>query len=109
MEEIIKMTNITKRFGSIVANDNINIVVEKGSIHALLGENGSGKSTLMKILFGIYRSNEGEIYIRGKKERIISPTHALQKGICMIHQHFMLVPQLRSVYKELHADRETGC
>lgn len=108
MEEIIKMTNITKRFGSIVANDNINIVVEKGSIHALLGENGSGKSTLMKILFGIYRSNEGEIYIRGKKERIISPTHALQKGICMIHQHFMLVPQLTVVENIIAGDKRNS-
>lgn len=108
MEEIIRMSNITKRFGSVVANDHINISVEKGSIHALLGENGSGKSTLMKILFGIYKATEGDIYIRGVKEKITSPPQALQKGICMIHQHFMLVPQLTVVENIIAGDKKHG-
>ncbi|MBE6895335.1 MAG: ABC transporter ATP-binding protein [Ruminococcaceae bacterium] len=90
-EYIIEMKNITKRFPGIVANDNVTIQIKKGEIYALLGENGAGKSTLMSMLFGMYEPDEGEIYVRGKKERISSPTYATKLNIGMVHQHFKLV------------------
>ncbi len=90
-EYIVEMRHITKRFPGIVANDDVSIAVKKGEIFALLGENGAGKSTLMSMLFGMYEPDEGEIYIRGKKTRVNSPTHATQLGIGMVHQHFKLV------------------
>ncbi|QQE76570.1 ABC transporter ATP-binding protein [Brevibacillus composti] len=85
------MRGITKRFPGIVANDNINLVVKKGEIHALLGENGAGKSTLMNILFGLYQPEEGDILINEKIVKITSPNVANELGIGMVHQHFMLV------------------
>lgn len=85
------MRGITKRFPGIVANDNINLVVKKGEIHALLGENGAGKSTLMNILFGLYQPDEGEILINEKPVQISNPNIANELGIGMVHQHFMLV------------------
>lgn len=85
------MRGITKRFPGIVANDNINLKVKQGEIHALLGENGAGKSTLMNILFGLYQPDEGEILIHGKPVNITSPNVANELGIGMVHQHFMLV------------------
>lgn len=88
---VVEMKGITKRFPGIVANDGINLTVKKGEIHALLGENGAGKSTLMNILFGLYQPDEGEIWIKGKKEQITGPTMAGNLGIGMVHQHFMLV------------------
>ena len=90
-EYIIEMKNITKRFPGIVANDNVTIQIKKGEIYALLGENGAGKSTLMSMLFGMYEPDEGEIYVRGKKETISSPTYATKLNIGMVHQHFKLV------------------
>ena len=90
-EYIIEMLNITKEFPGIKANDNITLQLRKGEIHALLGENGAGKSTLMSMLFGMYEPDEGEIYIRGKKEIISSPRYATQLNIGMVHQHFKLV------------------
>ncbi|MBR5306048.1 MAG: ABC transporter ATP-binding protein, partial [Oscillospiraceae bacterium] len=90
-EYIIEMKNITKRFPGIVANDNVTIQIKKGEIYALLGENGAGKSTLMSMLFGMYEPDEGEIYVRGKKEVISSPTYATKLNIGMVHQHFKLV------------------
>ena len=90
-EYIVEMKNITKRFQGITANDRISIQIKKGEIYALLGENGAGKSTLMSMLFGMYEPDEGEIYIRGKKERILSPKYAAQLNIGMVHQHFKLV------------------
>ena len=90
-EYIIEMKNITKRFPGIVANDNVTIQIKKGEIYALLGENGAGKSTLMSMLFGMYEPDEGEIYVRGKKEKISSPTYATELNIGMVHQHFKLV------------------
>lgn len=90
-EYIIEMKHITKRFPGIVANDDVTIQIKKGEIYALLGENGAGKSTLMSILFGMYEPDEGEIYVRGKKEKIISPNYATQLNIGMVHQHFKLV------------------
>ncbi|KKX54220.1 MULTISPECIES: ABC transporter ATP-binding protein [Brevibacillus] len=85
------MRGITKRFPGIIANDNINLVVKKGEIHALLGENGAGKSTLMNVLFGLYQPEEGEILINEKPVKITSPSVANDLGIGMVHQHFMLV------------------
>lgn len=90
-EYIVEMKNITKRFPGIVANDNVTIQIKKGEIYALLGENGAGKSTLMSMLFGMYEPDEGEIYVRGKKEKITSPNYATQLNIGMVHQHFKLV------------------
>ncbi len=90
-EYIVEMRHITKRFPSIVANDDVSIAVKKGEIFALLGENGAGKSTLMSMLFGMYEPDEGEILIRGEKVHIASPAHATQLNIGMVHQHFKLV------------------
>lgn len=90
-EYIVEMRNITKRFPGIVANDNITIQIKKGEIYAILGENGAGKSTLMSILFGMYEPDEGEIWIRGEKVKILSPNHAAKLNIGMVHQHFKLV------------------
>lgn len=88
---IIEMKHITKRFPGIVANDDVTLQIRKGEIFALLGENGAGKSTLMSMLFGMYEPDEGEIWIRGKKERITSPSYATKLNIGMVHQHFKLV------------------
>jgi len=85
------MRGIVKRFPGVVANDHIDLEVKAGEIHALLGENGAGKTTLMNILYGIYRPDEGEIYVRGRKVTISSPKDAIQLGMGMVHQHFMLV------------------
>ena len=93
-ECIIRFENLTKRFGNNVANNHIDLEIHKGQIHAILGENGSGKSTLMKILYGLYQPTEGNIYVRGEKVRFPSSKQAIEHGICMIHQHFMLVPQM---------------
>lgn len=87
----IEMKNITKKFGEFIANDNIDLTVNKGEIHALLGENGAGKSTLMNILYGLYTPTSGEIYINGNKVNITNPNIAIEQGIGMVHQHFMLV------------------
>lgn len=88
---IIEMKNITKRFPGIIANDNVTLQIRKGEIFALLGENGAGKSTLMSMLFGMYEPDEGEIYVRGKKEQISSPSYATKLNIGMVHQHFKLI------------------
>ena len=87
----IELRNITKRFGSVVANDGINLALNRGEILSLLGENGSGKTTLMNMLSGIYFPDEGQIYIHGKPVTIASPKDAFNYGIGMIHQHFKLV------------------
>ena len=90
----VSMKNITKTFGSVIANDKVNLDIYKGEILSLLGENGSGKTTLMNMLSGIYFPDEGQIFINGKEEVIKSPKDALRLGIGMVHQHFMLVPSL---------------
>lgn len=90
----IEMHGIVKRFPGVLANDRIDFDVKTGEIHALLGENGAGKSTLMKILYGLYRPDEGQIMLNNQEVSIHSPTDAIQLGIGMIHQHFMLVPTL---------------
>lgn len=93
-EPVIEMRNITKRFGDVTANENVNLSLYPGEIHALLGENGAGKSTLMNVLTGIYKPNSGEIYFQGKKVSIKSPKQAVDMGIGMVHQHFRLIPTL---------------
>lgn len=90
----LRLENIRKSFGSFVANDHISLEVPSGSIHALLGENGAGKTTLMNILCGLYQPDAGQIYLNGVPTQIASPSAAIRQGIGMIHQHFMLVPQL---------------
>lgn len=94
MEYVIEMLNITKEFPGIVANDDITLQVEKGEIHALLGENGAGKSTLMNVLFGLYQPEKGKIRVKGKEVNITNPNIANDLGIGMVHQHFMLVDPL---------------
>ena len=90
----LRLDGITKRFGNFIANDNISVGVSRGSIHALLGENGAGKTTLMNILCGLYQPDSGDIYLQDKLVKIDSASSAIAHGIGMIHQHFMLVPQL---------------
>ena len=91
MDYVIEMLNITKEFPGIKANDNVTLKVEKGEIHALLGENGAGKSTLMSVLFGLYQPEQGIIKVRGKEVDIRNPNVANKHGIGMVHQHFKLV------------------
>src|SRR3972149_1219520 len=88
----VEMRGITKRFPGVLANDHVEFDLRAGEIHTLLGENGAGKSTLMKILYGLYQADEGQILINGQPVRIKSPADALHRGIGMIHQHFQLVP-----------------
>src|SRR5881398_260021 len=86
------MRGITKRFPGVLANDSIDFEASSGEVHALLGENGAGKSTLSNILTGLYRADEGEILLYGEPVEFHSPRDALDAGICMVHQHFRLVP-----------------
>ncbi|WP_298743407.1 ABC transporter ATP-binding protein [uncultured Microbacterium sp.] len=88
----LELRGITKRFGSLVANDHIDLVVQPGEIHALLGENGAGKSTLMNVLYGLYRADEGEIVLDEVVQHFRGPGDAMTAGIGMVHQHFMLIP-----------------
>ena len=92
MPPVLELRGITKRFPGVLANDHIDLTLEKGQVLALLGENGAGKSTLMNILYGLYQPDEGEIFINGEKAEIHSPSDAIARGIGMVHQHFMLVP-----------------
>lgn len=93
--EILSMKNITKVYGNgVLANSHVDFSINKGEIHALMGENGAGKSTLMKILFGTQQPDEGTIQLDGKTVKIASSNDALRLGIGMVHQHFKLVPSL---------------
>lgn len=91
MPDAIKLVGVTKTFGKIIANHNINMTVRQGEILSLLGENGSGKTTLMNILSGIYYPDEGQIFVNGNEVTISSPKDSFDLGIGMIHQHFKLV------------------
>jgi len=88
---VVEMRNIVKKFGDFTANDGINLTVHKGEIHAILGENGAGKSTLMNQLYGLYKPTSGEIFVNGKRLDMNTPRDAIDAGIGMVHQHFMLV------------------
>lgn len=92
MTPVLELRGITKRFPGVLANDHIDLTLEPGEIHALLGENGAGKTTLMNILYGLYKQDEGEIVVRGQPIQVASPNDAIRAGIGMVHQHFMLIP-----------------
>jgi ABC-type uncharacterized transport system ATPase subunit len=89
---VLELRGITKQFPGVLANDHIDFDLRRGEVHALLGENGAGKSTLMSILYGLYTADSGEILMNGKPVTIASPKHAIELGIGMVHQHFMLIP-----------------
>ncbi len=89
---VLELRGITKRFPGVLANDHVDFDLRRGEVHALLGENGAGKSTLMNILYGLYRPDEGEILLNGKPADFTSPHGAIDAGIGMVHQHFMLIP-----------------
>lgn len=94
-EEALRMENITKIYSNgFMANKDVSLIVNKGEIHALVGENGAGKTTLMKILFGMENFQSGRILLDGVEEKITNPLEAIAKGIGMVHQHFMQVPSL---------------
>ena len=88
----LELRGITKRFGPLIANDSIDLTIEEGHIHALLGENGAGKSTLMNVLYGMHAPDEGQILIDGEPVTFKGPGDAVAAGIGMVHQHFMLIP-----------------
>src|ERR1700755_1299431 len=88
----LELRGITKRFGSLVANNAIDFELKRGEIHALLGENGAGRSTLMNVPYGLHQPDEGEILLDGEQVKVDSPRRAIGLGIGMVHQHFMLVP-----------------
>ncbi|MCG2767303.1 MAG: ABC transporter ATP-binding protein [Anaerolineae bacterium] len=94
MPPVLELRDITKQFPGVLANDHISLTLNPGEIHALLGENGAGKTTLMNVLYGLYTPDEGRIAVRGEDVEIRSPGDAIQRGIGMVHQHFMLVPPL---------------
>src|ERR671931_1066469 len=89
---VLELRGITKQFPGVLANDHIDFDLQRGEVHALLGENGAGKSTLMSILYGLYTADSGEILMDGKPVAISSPRDAIDLGIGMVHQHFMLIP-----------------
>ena len=92
--DVLRVEEVTKRFGPVIANDRVTLTVQAGTVHALLGENGAGKTSLVNVLYGLYQPDEGQIWLRGRPVRIRSPRDAIRLGIGMIHQHFTLVPQL---------------
>ncbi len=91
---VLEMHDVTKRFPGVLANDHVDLELYSGEVLSLLGENGAGKSTLMNVLIGLYRQDEGEIYVRGKRVEIHSPSDADALGIGMVHQNFMLIPKM---------------
>src|SRR5205814_5868873 len=104
---MIELPNITKRFGDVLANDRISIKVAPGTIHAIVGENGAGKSTVMRIAYGFYNADSGEIYVDGQPVNIRNPHDAIALGIGMVHQHFMLVENM-TVAENIILGAETG-
>lgn len=104
---MLELKNITKTFGNVVANNDVSIRIEKGTIHAIVGENGAGKSTIMRIAYGFYKADSGEIFFDGKPVQINNPHDAIALGIGMVHQHFMLVDTM-SVGENIILGAETG-
>src|SRR5215813_2248266 len=96
-QNIIEMRGVTKRFGAVTANKGVDLSIPANTIHAIVGENGAGKSTIMKILYGFYTADEGEIWIDGVKREIGTPHDAIALGLGMVHQHFMLVPPMTAL------------
>ncbi|MEY4493191.1 MAG: hypothetical protein RL355_540, partial [Actinomycetota bacterium] len=93
-QNAVELIGIWKRFPGVIANSNVNLKVAKGTVHAIVGENGAGKSTLMKILYGMQKADEGQILVSGKEQVFDSPSDAIDVGIGMVHQHFMLADNL---------------
>ena len=89
---VLELRGITKRFPGVIANDAVDFDLRRGEVHALLGENGAGKSTLMNVLYGLYHADEGDIVVGGKPQRFAGAGDAIEHGIGMVHQHFMLIP-----------------
>src|SRR5579883_1557998 len=104
---MLELREITKRFGDVLANDRVNIRVRKGTIHAIVGENGAGKSTAMRIAYGFYTPDSGEILIDGAARNIRTPHDAIALGLGMVHQHFMLVDTM-TVAENIVLGAETG-
>jgi ABC-type uncharacterized transport system ATPase subunit len=104
----LELRGITKRFGALVANDHIDLTVEQGEIHCLLGENGAGKSTLMNVLYGLYQAEEGEILLDDVVQHFAGPGDAMKAGIGMVHQHFMLIPVFTVAENVMLGHEETG-
>ncbi|KLU60144.1 ribose import ATP-binding protein RbsA [Peptococcaceae bacterium CEB3] len=94
MRTCLEIRNVTKEFPGVLANDHVNLQLRDGEIHAILGENGAGKSTLMKIIYGLYQADSGSVSLYGQEMHFTSPRQAIQAGIGMVHQHFMLIPAL---------------
>ena len=91
MTNLVVLKGIVKRFPGVLANDHVDFTLKPGEVHALLGENGAGKTTLMNILYGLYKPDEGEIYVKGKRVELRSPRDAIELGIGMVHQNFRLI------------------
>src|SRR5438093_3768658 len=108
MAVLLEMRGIKKRFGDLVALDKVDLVVNEGEIHALVGENGAGKSTLMNVLYGLYHLDAGTIRFKGQDAHITGPRDAIALGIGMIHQHFMLVPPLTVAENVVLGDERGG-
>src|SRR6476469_1493694 len=104
---MLELRNITKTFGDVVANNDVSITVQTGTIHAIVGENGAGKSTVMRIAYGFYNADSGEIFLDGKPVSIKTPHDAIKLGIGMVHQHFMLVDTM-TVAENIILGAETG-
>src|SRR5690606_16650245 len=104
---MIEVRNVRKAFGDCVANEDVSFAVEPGTIHAIVGENGAGKSTVMKMVYGFYRPDSGEIIFDGKPVAFRSPHDAIARGIGMVHQHFMLVDTM-TVAENIILGAETG-
>ncbi|MGI9105156.1 MAG: ATP-binding cassette domain-containing protein, partial [Pyrinomonadaceae bacterium] len=107
LSSMLELRDITKRFGNVLANDRVSISVRAGTIHAIVGENGAGKSTAMRIAYGFYTADGGDILIDGEVRRIATPHDAIALGVGMVHQHFMLVETM-TVAENIVLGAETG-